>query len=172
MCSSICRSKGPCPLSRSVASLSSPQRQSRMNNESKAPRVGHKKSRNGCYQCKRRHVKCNEKAPCSNCVRHGVACSLAGGPQVERDDAKHRRPSATPSTASKSQPASVETSGASTSAADSAGTSPVSEARTSYHGFLLLKPNIVRFPIRWLSLPARSITLDPLTIAIGSSICN
>ena len=25
--------------------------------ESRAPRVGHKKSRNGCAQCKRRHVK-------------------------------------------------------------------------------------------------------------------
>jgi hypothetical protein len=67
--------------------------------------VGHKKSRNGCAQCKRRHVKvsdesvllceehvalgadknaakCNEVSPCSNCNRHGVACSLAGGPIV------------------------------------------------------------------------------------------
>ncbi|CAK1363324.1 unnamed protein product [Cercospora beticola] len=34
--------------------------------ELKAPRVGHKKSRKGCAQCKRRHVKCNEEAPCSN----------------------------------------------------------------------------------------------------------
>ncbi|QIW97367.1 hypothetical protein AMS68_002885 [Peltaster fructicola] len=56
-----------------------------------APRVGHKKSRNGCAQCKRRHVKCNEARPCSNCVRHGVACSLAGGPNVPRDDLKSRR---------------------------------------------------------------------------------
>ncbi|KXS97963.1 hypothetical protein AC578_3111 [Pseudocercospora eumusae] len=61
----------------------------------KAPRVGHKKSRNGCAQCKRRHVKCNEEAPCSNCLRHGVACSLAGGPFVPREDAKARRNSTT-----------------------------------------------------------------------------
>ena len=63
------------------------------------PRLGHKKSRNGCRQCKRRHVKvcrcvgprpfgaensrvddaprqCDEKKPCSNCARHGVECSL------------------------------------------------------------------------------------------------
>lgn len=61
--------------------------------ESRAPRIGHKKSRKGCAQCKRRHVKCNEESPCANCVRHGVACSLAGGPNVPREDAKTRRKS-------------------------------------------------------------------------------
>ncbi|KAF2004332.1 hypothetical protein P154DRAFT_56529 [Amniculicola lignicola CBS 123094] len=40
------------------------------------PRLGHKKSRNGCRQCKARHVKCDENKPCSNCARHSVACSL------------------------------------------------------------------------------------------------
>ncbi|CAI6300515.1 unnamed protein product [Periconia digitata] len=40
------------------------------------PRLGHKKSRNGCKQCKARHVKCDENRPCSNCARHGVSCSL------------------------------------------------------------------------------------------------
>ncbi|KAF2659726.1 hypothetical protein K491DRAFT_590692 [Lophiostoma macrostomum CBS 122681] len=40
------------------------------------PRLGHKKSRNGCVQCKTRHVKCDEQRPCSNCARHGVPCSL------------------------------------------------------------------------------------------------
>ncbi|KAF2259387.1 hypothetical protein CC78DRAFT_475690 [Lojkania enalia] len=40
------------------------------------PRLGHKKSRNGCRQCKARHVKCDESKPCSNCARHGVQCSL------------------------------------------------------------------------------------------------
>lgn len=40
------------------------------------PRLGHKKSRLGCRQCKARHVKCDELRPCSNCARHGVACSL------------------------------------------------------------------------------------------------
>ncbi|WPH00739.1 Hypothetical protein R9X50_00356900 [Acrodontium crateriforme] len=67
------------------------------NTISRAPRVGHKKSRKGCAQCKKRHVKCNEEAPCSNCVRHKVACSLAGGPHVTREDAKPRPPSVTSS---------------------------------------------------------------------------
>ncbi|KAH5651889.1 hypothetical protein HBI44_101700 [Parastagonospora nodorum] len=40
------------------------------------PRLGHKKSRLGCRQCKARHVKCDELKPCSNCARHGVQCSL------------------------------------------------------------------------------------------------
>ncbi|KAF2734461.1 hypothetical protein EJ04DRAFT_493366 [Polyplosphaeria fusca] len=40
------------------------------------PRLGHKKSRNGCRQCKARHVKCDENKPCSSCSRHGVQCSL------------------------------------------------------------------------------------------------
>jgi hypothetical protein len=66
-------------------------------------RLGHKKSRLGCRQCKARHVKvchdntawpliraepqeareellnpeqCDELKPCSNCARHGVQCSL------------------------------------------------------------------------------------------------
>ncbi|KAK5116650.1 hypothetical protein LTR62_007324 [Meristemomyces frigidus] len=63
----------------------------------RAPRIGHKKSRKGCAQCKRRHVKCDEQSPCANCVRHAVPCSLAGGPNVPREDAKQRRPSATSS---------------------------------------------------------------------------
>lgn len=33
--------------------------------ESRAPRVGHKKSRKGCAQCKRRHVKVR---PASHCI--------------------------------------------------------------------------------------------------------
>ncbi|KAH4036143.1 hypothetical protein HBI56_061630 [Parastagonospora nodorum] len=40
------------------------------------PRLGHKKSRLGCRQCKARHVKCDELNPCSNCARHSVPCSL------------------------------------------------------------------------------------------------
>ncbi|KAF2787088.1 hypothetical protein K505DRAFT_317301 [Melanomma pulvis-pyrius CBS 109.77] len=40
------------------------------------PRLGHKKSRNGCRQCKARHVKCDESKPCGSCARHGVPCSL------------------------------------------------------------------------------------------------
>jgi hypothetical protein len=37
------------------------------------------------------HSQCNEEAPCSNCIRHSVACSLAGGPNVPREDAKAKQ---------------------------------------------------------------------------------
>ncbi|KAG7055220.1 C6 zinc finger domain-containing protein, partial [Colletotrichum scovillei] len=39
-------------------------------------RLGHSKSRLGCIRCKKRHVKCDEKRPCSSCVKHEVLCSL------------------------------------------------------------------------------------------------
>ncbi|GAB7366758.1 hypothetical protein MBLNU230_g0712t1 [Neophaeotheca triangularis] len=39
--------------------------------------LGSKKSRRGCTHCKRRRVKCDEQAPCSNCTRRGEQCSLA-----------------------------------------------------------------------------------------------
>ncbi|KAL5042947.1 hypothetical protein BDW71DRAFT_200130 [Aspergillus fruticulosus] len=39
------------------------------------PRRTHKKSRNGCLECKRRHVKCDEKRPiCSNCTASERVC--------------------------------------------------------------------------------------------------
>ncbi|CAJ0546496.1 Ff.00g011230.m01.CDS01 [Fusarium sp. VM40] len=39
-------------------------------------RVAHEKSRHGCTRCKQRRVKCNELAPCQNCVRRHEDCSL------------------------------------------------------------------------------------------------
>lgn len=39
------------------------------------PRKGHTKSRRGCFNCKRRKVKCQENLPeCSNCTRIGLVC--------------------------------------------------------------------------------------------------
>lgn len=39
------------------------------------PRKGHTKSRRGCFNCKRRKVKCPETLPeCANCVRFGLPC--------------------------------------------------------------------------------------------------
>ncbi|KAL4747096.1 hypothetical protein BDW72DRAFT_209882 [Aspergillus terricola var. indicus] len=39
------------------------------------PRRAHKKSRNGCLECKRRHVKCDENRPtCSNCIASERVC--------------------------------------------------------------------------------------------------
>ncbi|KAF5550161.1 C6 transcription factor [Fusarium phyllophilum] len=36
----------------------------------------HSKSRHGCTRCKQRRVKCDELAPCQNCVRRNEECSL------------------------------------------------------------------------------------------------
>ncbi|KAI2936203.1 transcriptional regulator family: Fungal Specific TF [Aspergillus niger] len=42
------------------------------------PRRAHKKSRNGCFECKRRHIKCDEKQPiCSNCRSSERSCEYA-----------------------------------------------------------------------------------------------
>ncbi|QSZ36586.1 hypothetical protein DSL72_006466 [Monilinia vaccinii-corymbosi] len=43
--------------------------------KAKAPRLYHKKSRNGCQRCKARRVKCDETRPiCNNCIRHRLSC--------------------------------------------------------------------------------------------------
>ncbi|KAF2464586.1 uncharacterized protein BDR25DRAFT_296520 [Lindgomyces ingoldianus] len=46
------------------------------------PRLGSRKSRNGCKQCKTRHVKCDERVPCSNCTKYGAECSLVSSPAL------------------------------------------------------------------------------------------
>ncbi len=39
------------------------------------PRKGHTKSRRGCFNCKRRKVKCQETLPaCAHCTRIGLVC--------------------------------------------------------------------------------------------------
>lgn len=39
------------------------------------PRKGHTKSRRGCFNCKRRRIKCNEKHPeCNHCIKAGLPC--------------------------------------------------------------------------------------------------
>ncbi|KAK2056280.1 hypothetical protein LY76DRAFT_659948 [Colletotrichum caudatum] len=44
-------------------------------------RRSHTKSRNGCRDCKRRKVKCDEAYPsCFNCTRQGIPCSLSTSP--------------------------------------------------------------------------------------------
>ncbi|RGP70241.1 c6 zinc finger [Fusarium sporotrichioides] len=43
----------------------------------RAPRRHHRKSRNGCSNCKSRRVKCDEQKPqCSNCLRREIRCSF------------------------------------------------------------------------------------------------
>ncbi|KAL8667265.1 MAG: hypothetical protein Q9202_000838 [Teloschistes flavicans] len=40
-------------------------------------RRSHQKSRNGCSQCKKRRIKCDEIRPaCSNCVKHSITCDF------------------------------------------------------------------------------------------------
>ena len=42
-----------------------------------ATRRSHQKSRRGCLNCKRRHVKCDEAIPCKRCSDRGDACGYA-----------------------------------------------------------------------------------------------
>ncbi|KAL4880608.1 hypothetical protein BJY04DRAFT_72035 [Aspergillus karnatakaensis] len=45
------------------------------------PRRSHTKSRNGCDQCKKRRVKCDEQGPpCSNCTSRELDCSFSRTP--------------------------------------------------------------------------------------------
>ncbi|KAI2463336.1 hypothetical protein F4781DRAFT_126656 [Annulohypoxylon bovei var. microspora] len=42
-------------------------------------RVFHKKSKRGCIECRKRHIKCNEKRPtCRNCEVEARECCFAG----------------------------------------------------------------------------------------------
>ncbi|KAL0935467.1 uncharacterized protein CTRU02_210058 [Colletotrichum truncatum] len=71
-----------------------------------ATRRSHTKSRNGCRDCKRRKVKCDEVYPsCFNCTRHGITCSLSLTSQSSPSDITPQRPSA-PSSAPSLSPAS------------------------------------------------------------------
>ncbi|QQK46297.1 Aflatoxin biosynthesis regulatory protein [Penicillium digitatum] len=52
------------------------------------PRRAHTKSRQGCDQCKRRRVKCDEKGPpCSNCISRELSCTYFRAPS--RPDSRH-----------------------------------------------------------------------------------
>ncbi|KAJ4289139.1 hypothetical protein N0V90_011481 [Kalmusia sp. IMI 367209] len=52
-------------------------------------RRSHKKSRAGCSQCKRRHVKCDEQRPvCNLCAISGQACSFASQGPSESSSAE------------------------------------------------------------------------------------
>ncbi|PWY78990.1 hypothetical protein BO83DRAFT_356529 [Aspergillus eucalypticola CBS 122712] len=50
----------------------------------KLSRKGHRKSRLGCKNCKRRRVKCDEIKPhCTNCLRHSIECDYSSQPQTD-----------------------------------------------------------------------------------------
>ncbi|OKO90348.1 Sterol uptake control protein 2 [Penicillium subrubescens] len=55
------------------------------------PRRAHTKSRNGCDQCKRRRVKCDEKGPpCSNCISRELSCTYLKAPPRDAPSARRR----------------------------------------------------------------------------------
>ncbi|KAL3469573.1 hypothetical protein BJX99DRAFT_69239 [Aspergillus californicus] len=54
-----------------------------------ATRRSHRKSRNGCDQCKQRRVKCDEGRPCWNCSRRGMDCSFENRSSVTPSDRPH-----------------------------------------------------------------------------------
>ncbi|KAJ6126546.1 hypothetical protein N7523_002158 [Penicillium sp. IBT 18751x] len=62
------------------------------------PRRAHTKSRNGCDQCKRRRVKCDERGPpCSNCISREIHCTYLKAPPRGADATHVRPPSITDS---------------------------------------------------------------------------
>ncbi|OOQ87302.1 C6 transcription factor [Penicillium brasilianum] len=55
------------------------------------PRRAHTKSRNGCDQCKRRRVKCDEKGPpCTNCISRELSCTYLRAPPRDAPSTRRR----------------------------------------------------------------------------------
>ncbi|KAJ4328295.1 hypothetical protein N0V84_001163 [Fusarium piperis] len=61
-------------------------------------RRAHRKSRNGCWECKRRHIKCDESRPaCSNCVVSERSCSFPpSAAATAATPAAHQTPASAP----------------------------------------------------------------------------
>ncbi|KAI1294028.1 C6 zinc finger protein [Xylaria venustula] len=56
---------------------------SKSNQRQRLERRGHTKSRRGCYNCKRRRIKCQETRPsCGHCVKTGLKCEYPLVPQI------------------------------------------------------------------------------------------
>ncbi|TQV95073.1 hypothetical protein V2A60_009853 [Cordyceps javanica] len=80
-------------------------------------RRSHRKSRNGCAECKRRHIRCDEHRPfCSNCVSADRTCVFPRGPATATAGA---------ASAAATTPASASTNGGVSK--------PVAAADSSYH---------------------------------------
>jgi hypothetical protein len=57
-------------------------------------RRGHTKSRRGCFNCKRRRIKCQENRPaCGHCVKTGLKCEYPTLPQVNHQVMRRARTS-------------------------------------------------------------------------------
>jgi hypothetical protein len=59
------------------------------------PRKGHTKSRRGCFNCKRRKIKCQETQPaCGNCEKAGIVCEYPKIVQQQPGSSIFRQPQA------------------------------------------------------------------------------
>ncbi|KAI0445596.1 C6 zinc finger protein [Xylaria telfairii] len=69
--------------STSVSPPTSAVVRSSSNQKPRLERRGHTKSRRGCYNCKRRRIKCQETRPsCGHCVKTGLKCEYPLVPQI------------------------------------------------------------------------------------------
>ncbi|KAM0463543.1 hypothetical protein ACHAO4_000260 [Trichoderma viride] len=58
-------------------------RRTSMQQRQRLERRGHTKSRRGCFNCKRRRIKCQETHPaCGNCAKTGLNCEYPVSPQI------------------------------------------------------------------------------------------
>ncbi|KAK4121808.1 hypothetical protein N657DRAFT_647298 [Parathielavia appendiculata] len=65
-------------LSRGIASS-----EAQAAGKQKLERRGHTKSRRGCFNCKRRRIKCQETRPaCGHCVKQGLKCEYPALPRI------------------------------------------------------------------------------------------
>ncbi|OTA06838.1 Zn2Cys6 transcriptional regulator [Trichoderma parareesei] len=56
-------------------------------------RRGHTKSRRGCYNCKRRRIKCQETHPaCGHCLKTGLKCEYPASPQITHQQPHNQIP--------------------------------------------------------------------------------
>ncbi|KAI1107326.1 hypothetical protein F4804DRAFT_297596 [Jackrogersella minutella] len=69
-----------------IASASSPTTaltKGKLTQRQRLERRGHTKSRRGCFNCKRRRIKCQETRPaCGHCAKTGLKCEYPTAPQV------------------------------------------------------------------------------------------
>ncbi|OAA80184.1 Zn(2)-C6 fungal-type DNA-binding domain protein [Akanthomyces lecanii RCEF 1005] len=71
------------PSSESRSPPSSEVARRAANAKQRLERRGHTKSRRGCYNCKRRRIKCQETHPaCGHCVKTGLKCEYPAAPQI------------------------------------------------------------------------------------------
>lgn len=62
-------------------------------------RQSHNKSRNGCQNCKKKHIKCDEQGPpCANCKARAASCKYSANPKSHVPSQDAREASSTSTT--------------------------------------------------------------------------